>query len=328
MEPDFAPCGLLQTAEDGTIRVVNQTLCAWLGYTAVELVGRRFQDLFTIGGKMFHHTHWAPLMRMQGSVSEIKLEMIARDGSLIPMVFNALRRELEGEVVHAIAAFIARDRDRYERELVQSRKRLQALHDLERDRALAGEQMIGIVSHDLRTPLATVSMASELLAGMELPPEARGMVQRIDRAIDRAHALVTDLLDFTQARLGSGLSVQLQPIALHHVVAEAIEELRPRYPTRELVHVRSGEGDCIGDARRLAQAIGNLVSNAITYGSDAPITITSTLGPSSIAVRNHGTPIPKARQTQIFLPMSRGPEVAKDRSIGLGLFIVQSIARA
>ena len=60
----------------------NRIFCQWVGYSADELVGkRRFQDLLTIGGRIFHQTHWAPLLQMQGSISEVKLEMVDRDGT-------------------------------------------------------------------------------------------------------------------------------------------------------------------------------------------------------------------------------------------------------
>ena len=53
---EHAACGLLTTAANGTIQRVNGTMCAWTGFSASELVGRRFQDLLTIGSKLFHQT--------------------------------------------------------------------------------------------------------------------------------------------------------------------------------------------------------------------------------------------------------------------------------
>jgi sigma-B regulation protein RsbU (phosphoserine phosphatase) len=180
---DAAACGLLQTADDGTLLRVNRTFYAWLGYAADELVGRRrFQELLTMGGRIFHQTHWAPLLRMQGSVSEVKLEVLHRDGTRIPMVFNAIRHDQDGAMVHEIAAYVAHDRDKYERELVLSRQRLEVLvaeaTQLQadaKDRANFAEQMIGIVSHDLRNPLSIIAMGAALLArGEPLEPRSSG----------------------------------------------------------------------------------------------------------------------------------------------------------
>jgi hypothetical protein len=57
-----------------------------------------------MGGRIFHQTHWAPLLRMQGSVSEVKLELMHGDGSSMPVVLNALRRDTARGVVHAASS--------------------------------------------------------------------------------------------------------------------------------------------------------------------------------------------------------------------------------
>ncbi|RYZ65444.1 MAG: PAS domain S-box protein, partial [Proteobacteria bacterium] len=147
---DVAACGLLQTLEDGTIVQVNRTFCTWVGYEPAELIGLvRLQSLLAMGARIFHQTHWSPLLRMQGSVSEIKLSVNRRGGGTVPMVLNAIRREQDGVIVHEIATFVARDRDNYERELVRSRKRLEELvaettrlHAEAKERALFAEQLI------------------------------------------------------------------------------------------------------------------------------------------------------------------------------------------
>lgn len=337
---DTAACGLLQTAADGTFLRVNRLFCQWLGYSADQLVGkRRFQDLLTIGGRVFHQTHWAPLLQMQGSISEVKLEMVDQAGTAIPVVVNALRRTEQGVVVHEIAAYIARDRDKYERELVLSRKRLEALvaeatrlQAEARERATFAEQMMGIVSHDLRNPLSTIQTGAALLARGELSPGQQRVLGRISSATDRATRLIGDLLDFTQAQLGSGLTVVREPIDLHATVAEAVEDLRLAYAGRRLVHERAGAGACLADANRLAQLVGNLVSNAMTYGvPDAPVSVLSTVDQSwfAISVHNDGPPIAPNVLPHVFQPMSRGSEAGRaNRSVGLGLYIVSEIARA
>jgi sigma-B regulation protein RsbU (phosphoserine phosphatase) len=337
IELDVVPCGLLQTIEDGTIRRANRTFSGWVGVPAAELVGKRFQDLLTMGGRIFHHTHWAPLLRMQGSISEVKLEL-ACSGGAVPIVVNAIRRDDgTGTFVHEIAAYVARDRDRYEQELVRSQKRLEdlvaqldALHTAAKDRALFAEQMMGIVSHDLRNPLNAIQMGAQLLAA-QAPSEAqRRTIERIARATQRAAHLIDDLLDFTSARVGTGIVVALAPIPLHDVIADGLEELRLAHPARSFVHRREGGATSRGDARRLVQLTGNLVSNALAYGApDEPITVTTTAGgPSAIDVHNAGPPIPHDIQAKIFEPMTRGETGGAARSVGLGLFIVREIARA
>jgi sigma-B regulation protein RsbU (phosphoserine phosphatase) len=320
--------------------LANHTFCEWVGRSSDELIGVcRFQDLLTMGGRIFHHTHWHPLLQMQGSISEVKLDLLHRDGSVIPMVLNARRREHSGAVFHDLAAYVARDRDKYERELILSRKRLELLvaeatrHQEEaKDRALFAEQMVGIVSHDLRNPLSAVAMATALLARSDLTASQQRTLTRISRSTDRANRLIADLLDFTQARLGSGLTVSRDDVDLHAVTSEAVDELSHVYTGRVLRHERVGDGACSADANRLAQLTGNLVSNAMTYGNPSrPVIVTSAVDERSftLAVHNEGTPIPEEIRARIFDPMRRGANVvAARRSVGLGLFIVREIARA
>jgi sigma-B regulation protein RsbU (phosphoserine phosphatase) len=172
---DEAPCGMLVTALDGTILKVNATFCDWVGMAREELVeNKRLQELFTMGGRIFHQTHWAPSLQMQGSLAEVKFEVRHRDGTTMPMILNARRRKrAEGEF-DEISAFVAQDRNRYERELLNARKRADALLETERhaqhllrDRTLFAEQMVGIVSHDLRNPWLRFSWASNCWTGLK-----------------------------------------------------------------------------------------------------------------------------------------------------------------
>jgi phosphoserine phosphatase RsbU/P len=328
---DLAACGLMQTADDGLFRRVNRVFSTWVCYSADELIGkRRFQDLLPVGTRIFHHTHWMPLLAMQGSISEVKLEVIHRDGSRVPMVINALRHDHDGLIVHELAAFIARDRDRYEQELVQTKKRLEMLVAESRDRAAFAEQLIGIVSHDLRNPLATIGMATKLL---EANPEQRQKyIATIDRSVDRSTHLLSDLLDFTAARVGSGISISVSSIDLHATVAEALESLRVANPTRPLVHTTEGAGPCVLDPQRIHQLLVNLVSNAVTYGDPSrPIHVTTHVDDDMccLSVSNAGPPIPADKLPTIFEPMKRGTtKGSASRSVGLGLFIVHEIAKA
>ncbi|HEY6039123.1 MAG TPA: ATP-binding protein, partial [Kofleriaceae bacterium] len=112
----------------------------------------------------------------------------------------------------------------------------------------------------------------------------------------------------------------------------AVDELRLAHPRRVLEHHRAGDGPCSADPSRLAQLVGNLVSNANAYGDPAqPITVTSALAgdTAEIRVHNTGRPIDPEVQSTMFEPMTRGTSAgAAGRSIGLGLFIVREIARA
>ncbi|MGJ7565448.1 ATP-binding protein [Variovorax sp. GB1R11] len=338
--PDDAACALLVTDAKGLILAANRTFCTWIGRDKAELVRlTRVQDLLTVGGKIFHQTHWLPLLQLQGSVSEVKLEVKRNGGGTLPMILNAVRRERGGQIVHHLAMFIAHDRDVYERELVSSREELRVLvHEATRmqeeakDRALFAEQMVGIVSHDLRNPLSAIHLGIVALSRGELSSNQIRILGRVSRSAERAQRLIADLLDFTAARVGKGISVVIKPADLHGVVAEAVDELSTAYPDRTIVHVRNGSEGCSVDPDRVSQMLGNLVSNAVAYGDPVrEITVTSSTGngsPASVAVHNFGPAIAADLLPTLFEPMVRGSVAGSVRSVGLGLFIVAQIAEA
>ena len=122
---DNAPCGYLSTLPDGTIAKVNATLLTWTGFDRLELLGRRFQDLLPAGDRIFYETHFAPLLRMQGHVREIAVQMVCRDDRRLPVLVNSvLKHDAQGapQLVRT-AIFDATERRSYEEELLAARRR-------------------------------------------------------------------------------------------------------------------------------------------------------------------------------------------------------------
>jgi sigma-B regulation protein RsbU (phosphoserine phosphatase) len=342
---DEAPCGLLLAAADGTVLEVNETLCRWLGYDRDALVGkRRFQDLLAMGGRIFWQTHIQPLLRIQSSVAEVKLELRRHDASGFPAMINIVEREHGGHTLLHVAVFVAEDRHKYERELLLQRQRaeelakqhardqqeLNAARAEAEDRALFAEQLVGMVSHDIRNPLSVIHMSTVLLERGVPADQQKAVVARVSRAVARVQHLVADLLDFTQARLGSGLSMNKADIDLHQVVADSVGELAIAFPQCRLEHVRAGTGACQADPDRVTQAVGNLVANAANHGDAAqPITVRSEVAGKCVhvSVHNHGRTIPPELVPRLFEPMVRGEAGAPAKGVGLGLYIVRAIAR-
>jgi PAS domain S-box-containing protein len=137
-----APCGYLSTRADGTIVRVNRTFEAWTGRRREDLVERvRFQDLLTPGGRIYHETHYAPLLQMQRAVSEIAVEIVRADGSRLPALLNSVVRDGADGTPSLIrtTVFDATDRRRYERELLRARRREQDIARELQDSLLSGE---------------------------------------------------------------------------------------------------------------------------------------------------------------------------------------------
>ena len=149
---ESAPCGYLSTLMDGTIAKINTTLLDWLGLEREAVVGRmRFTDLLTVGGKLYHETHFAPLLRMQGEISGIALEIKQADGGRIPvLVSSVVKRGGTGEpLLIRTTVFDARDRRAYEEELLRGRKVAEdARKQAEADRARL-QDALAVLQHSL-----------------------------------------------------------------------------------------------------------------------------------------------------------------------------------
>ena len=135
---DLAPCGLLSTNADGDIVDVNDTFVAMTGFTRDELVGRRtFAQLLSAGGRIYHETHYAPMLRMQGSARGIAVDIVTATRARISVLVNSqVEYDEHGlpALVHT-AVFDAADRREYERELLRSKQRAEESET--RARALA-----------------------------------------------------------------------------------------------------------------------------------------------------------------------------------------------
>ncbi|MBK4994510.1 PAS domain-containing sensor histidine kinase [Pseudomonas sp. S37] len=348
-----APCGLVITTEEGTILRSNQTFGNWLGHAPTQLLARRFQDLLTVGGRIFHQTHWAPLMKMQGSVAEVKLDLLHSQGHVITMLLNGVRRERPEGVYYELALFGTIERDRYERELLAARRRAEELltqttaaeaalkqakvelaaayKDAQR-RAAFAEQMVAVASHDLKNPLTAIRMAAQLLERGERSDKERRLLGSINSSSERAQRMIADLLDFASVRIGQGIVIRQRSVDLLKTVDQCVSELRVAFPHALIRHLSRCSGSVELDPDRLQQMIGNLVANSVAYGDlHHPITLTTELvnGAAHVAVHNHGTCIPESLIPKLFEPMTRASDRDDPvRSVGLGLFIVREITEA
>ncbi len=140
---ESAPCGYLSTLMDGTVTRINATLLRWLGLERAAVVGRmRFTDLLTVGGRLYHETHFAPLLHLRGEVNGIALEMRSSDGGRLPvLVSSSVKRDGGGQpLLVRTTVFDATDRRSYEEELLRRRKEAeQARAEAERAREEAEE---------------------------------------------------------------------------------------------------------------------------------------------------------------------------------------------
>jgi signal transduction histidine kinase len=195
------------------------------------------------------------------------------------------------------------------------------------------ETFLGILGHDLRTPLgAIITSAKFMLEAQELPPTAYTLTGRIVSSALRMNHMVADLLDFTRGRLGAAIPIAREDMDLAQLLNDAVEESRAAHPGAMVRLETSGALRGEWDSARLSQVVSNLISNAINHGSkDTPVTVKAEGERESItfSVHNDGRPIAENQLHQIFNPLSRTATESRDPGhLGLGLYIAKQIVSA
>ena len=194
------------------------------------------------------------------------------------------------------------------------------------------EQVMGIIGHDLRSPLAAIfaTAAQPDRAEDEIGRQRRR--ERILRSARRIDALAALLIDFTRARGPGGVPVASQPANLHERVADLLGDLQAAHPHRTFEHAQHGDGRGRFDGDRLSQAVGHLLGNALAASpADRPIRVTTTGDRDRliVTVHNEGAPMTEAQRAALFQPFGEAREGATVKnSAGFGLFFVREIARA
>ena len=198
------------------------------------------------------------------------------------------------------------------------------------------DMFLAILGHDLRGPLSGINMSSAVLAKPDLPETTRrSAVTRIQRASLEMSRLITDLLEYTRSRLGSGIPVERSGCDLGPICEEAIESIRTSHPEQVFKFEAGGDLTLEADAARMQQVLSNLLNNAVQHGDpQAAVSLRAEGENDSVLVKvcNSGRPIPPEALESIFEPLIQVPRPGAPESderfktsLGLGLFIVREI---
>jgi len=202
----------------------------------------------------------------------------------------------------------------------------------ERGTAELREQFIAVLGHDLRTPLGAITMGADLLALKVREPELRPVIERIRSSARRMAALVDDVVDFTRGRMGSGIGLNLRRHdSVHLTLEQVVDELRGLHPEHRIVASIPPQLCLHCDPERLAQLLSNLLKNALVHGSaDAPVHVEARTegGVFTMTVSNQGQDLRPEVIGQLFKPYWRAASRPGSEGLGLGLYIVDQIARA
>jgi PAS domain S-box-containing protein len=196
----------------------------------------------------------------------------------------------------------------------------------------ARERFIGVLGHDLRTPLTAIIMSAESLERMDEPEDRVRVTGLIGRCSQRMNRMIADVLDFTRGRLGGGIPLSPTTANFGHACRDSVNELRAAYPAREIVFEASGDLVGVWDVDRISQVVSNLVGNAVQHGVDPVRVKVHREGDELVLVvnnQNAGEPVPVELLPHLFEPFQRGgPDEHTHAGLGLGLYIVGEIVRA
>jgi len=196
------------------------------------------------------------------------------------------------------------------------------------------ERLIGIVGHDLRSPLSTILLGTHILLHKEgLGEKETEVARRIARSAQQAIRLIDQLLDLTRSRLGGGISIDPRKVDLQEICRQVLDETELAHPDRPLRIETTGDVIGMWDRDRLYQLLANLVGNAVQHGEPKSAIEMRIHGGGAeivIEVANRGEPIPPAAMPHIFDAFRKGTAALASRTqgLGLGLFIAQQIARS
>lgn len=211
----------------------------------------------------------------------------------------------------------------------------EAVNDHLRTIATYRDRSTAMLAHDLRTPLASISLSgAHLLKSGTLSKKHTKNVTRILASADRMHRMVGALLDFAGARFGPGICILPTPSHLGVVCEETLADIRAFYPHRRVIFDQAGDLRGTWDRDRLIEVVTNLVVNAIAHGNArGPVNVAAHAEGDIVEldVHNDGPPIPAKIIGVIFEPFIYNPGRDLHKfagGLGLGLYIVKEVVRA
>jgi PAS domain S-box-containing protein len=306
---------------NGDLDFVNRRVVDYFGAPEEAILGRGWEDVLHPDDLASCVERWTHSLRT-GDVYDVEFRLRGKDGSYRWHIGRALAlRGEDGAIVKWFGTNTDVDEVRRTRDELQSRAEYE-------------QQIIGIVSHDLRNPMNVIAMAGSLLLQRGRLDDLQGKtVARIVSSTERAMRLIRDFLDYTQARSAGQMPVRVAPANIRELARQVFDELHLMHPDRTARLEHRGEETGSWDADRIVQLLGNLIGNAFQHSGAAGVVTVVTEGRADdilIEVHNGGDPIPAEYLGRVFEPFQRGAGATASaaRSVGLGLFISKQIVLA
>lgn len=194
------------------------------------------------------------------------------------------------------------------------------------------EQVIAVLGHDLRNPLASVDAGVRTLLRTPLDANATAVLGLMRKSVVRMAGLVDNVLDFARGQIGGGIRLDCTlNTELAAILGDVIAELRAVWPDRVIIDDVALDHPVRCDSGRIQQLLSNLVANALAHGDpNGPVRVDARTdsGNFELSVVNHGAAIPADSTKRLFKAFARGTGRSSGEGLGLGLYIASEIARA
>jgi len=329
---DNAPCGYISFLEDGRIIKMNQTLLNWLDYEIGEVENQiRIQDLLKIGGQIYFETHIFPLLKLQGFIKEINLDLVRKDGRTFPTLLNVVQvKSLNLPVFYRISLFEISGRKGFERELIDAKNKAVSLIQNK-------AEFLSTISHEIRTPLSAIMGLVNLFQKTDLSPIQKEYAHLLLQTSENLIELANNLLDMSKIE-AEKVTLEEKIFSLSHLTETLNQTFYLKCQEKNIKFSIKVETDVpdnlIGDPVKLSQILINLVANAIKFTEKGFVTLKISLLSKNknkailkFKVTDTGMGIPLDKQDTIFLAFSQASYDVNQRfgGTGLGLTISQRI---
>ena len=189
-------------------------------------------------------------------------------------------------------------------------------------------EFIGLASHELKTPLTSISASLQILDRMAMDETGKKFLRKTMHQVNRLTSLVSDLLDISKIEAGR-LDLLKEPFDMKEMLEDSIELIQQSQSTHS-IHLSAEDGVIINaDRQRIEQAIINLLTNAIKYSPSAKrvdVSLSNTEKEVKVGVSDRGIGIPHDKVNHIFSRFYRVEGLRPHMSgLGIGLYLVKEI---
>ena len=315
---DFAPVAYCTFDSTGRVVEINLTGAAMLGSQRSRVIGKPFAVYVSEPDRAAFRNHLHRRLSSPQGAEVVELTIVSSTKrSIVVQMVSAVARDAGGAIVSCRSTFTD----------ITEQKRAEEALRLAVDMR---EQFLAIVSHDLRNPLNSVMLGSEMLQGATTLDEvSRGKVALIHNAAERMSRMLSDLLDLSSMDAGH-LSTEIQAESVDELLAATVDAASSSAATKAIqLETTVDESQLVAycDRDRVLQVLMNLVGNAIKFSSQHSqirIEARRMLDEIEFAVRDSGPGIAKAQLEHIFDAYWQAPKTAK-LGTGLGLSIARGI---